>query len=530
LSLWRERALPDLGNNIKCGNSLIGPDYFADQLLPDEAEMRRVNAFDWEAEFPEIMASGGFDAVIGNPPYIRSQSLGAQQRAYYREKYASATATYDIYVLFVEKSLHLGNERARAGFILPNKFFTTDYGCGLRQILGAGNLVDRIVDFEDAQVFSKAGTYTCLLFLSQTQGQVPEYTRLGEVYRRGGQTALEYCLSTPDLSFDTLTLTADGTRWTLAVGLSGKLLLRLLRSYPSLSEFTPHIFQGLKTSADKIYLVTVKEYGDDLARVENRLGDSVNLEMELLRPVVKGEDVGRYYIDDSKHLYVLYPYRVSEDGKAHLIDSKEMATKFSRSWAYLCRYRDELGARDRGKWSERPDWYAYARSQNIGTFNGPKFMIPYMATSLRASIDREGQLFFVNITTGGYGLRVAILGHSQEYLLGIINSRLLTFCLKQTTNQFRGGYFAVNKQALEQLPIHTISFDDLEDAARHDKMVALVERMLALHQKLTAAAIPADKELYQRQIQATDRQIDALVYELYGLTDEEIAIVEGASA
>ena len=88
-------------------------------------------------------------------------------------------------------------------------------------------------------------------------------------------------------------------------------------------------------------------------------------------------------------------------------------------------------------------------------------------------------------------------------------------------------YYSYNRQYIEPLPIRTINFDAPADVGRHDKMVALVERMLALHRKLTAATIPADKELYQRQIETTDRQIDALVYELYGLTEEEIAIVEG---
>jgi hypothetical protein len=92
---------------------------------------------------------------------------------------------------------------------------------------------------------------------------------------------------------------------------------------------------------------------------------------------------------------------------------------------------------------------------------------------------------------------------------------------------FRGGWLSANRQFLSQLPIRTINFDDPADVARHDKMVALVERMLALHRKLAAATIPADKQLYQRQIEATDRQIDALVYELYGLSEEEIAVVEG---
>ena len=97
------------------------------------------------------------------------------------------------------------------------------------------------------------------------------------------------------------------------------------------------------------------------------------------------------------------------------------------------------------------------------------------------------------------------------------------------TNQFRGGYFAVNKQALERLPFRTIDFTNAADKAAHDRMVKLVDNMLQLHERLAAANAAHDREMLQRQIDATDRQIDALVYQLYGLTEEEIGIVEGVN-
>ncbi len=112
-----------------------------------------------------------------------------------------------------------------------------------------------------------------------------------------------------------------------------------------------------------------------------------------------------------------------------------------------------------------------------------------------------------------------------KYLLGLLNSRVIYFWLDKKGKK-QGDQLQVDKQPLLKIPIRTINFDDPADVARHDKMVALVERMLGLHKKLAAATIPADKELYQRQIEATDRQIDALVYELYGLPEEEIGAVE----
>ena len=120
---------------------------------------------------------------------------------------------------------------------------------------------------------------------------------------------------------------------------------------------------------------------------------------------------------------------------------------------------------------------------------------------------------------------------SDLYFAGLLASRLLTYWFKSfvATKNLQGEYTDVLPKMVRALPICTINFDDPADAARHDKMVALVKRMLALHQKLAAATISADKQLYQRQIEATDRQIDQLVYGLYGLTEEEIEIVEGAA-
>jgi hypothetical protein len=140
------------------------------------------------------------------------------------------------------------------------------------------------------------------------------------------------------------------------------------------------------------------------------------------------------------------------------------------------------------------------------------------------ALDRNENLFFVNITTGGYGFRLGVK-EKPEYVMGLLNSKLQNHAIQQMTNKFRGGYFAVNKQALERLPYRPINFSDPADKARHDKMVLLVERMLELHKRNPRT--PQEQEMVKREIESTDRRIDALVYELYGLTEEEIRIVEG---
>ncbi|MBU2226593.1 MAG: Eco57I restriction-modification methylase domain-containing protein, partial [Proteobacteria bacterium] len=190
LKLFHERALPDLSANIRCGNSLIGPDFYDGaqlNLLGDE-DQYRINCFDWEKEFPEVFAGGngqtpsvtrggreaaspnrdgGFDAVIGNPPYIRIQTMkewAPLEVEFYKIAFAAAgKGNYDIYVVFVEKGLSLLNAKGRLGFILPHKFFNAQYGEPLRNLLAKGKHLSEVVHFGDAQIFTGATTYTCLL-------------------------------------------------------------------------------------------------------------------------------------------------------------------------------------------------------------------------------------------------------------------------------------------------------------------------------------------------------------------------------
>ena len=169
LSFVHDRALPDLGQNIKCGNSLIGPDFFAGQLMPDEEEMRRVNPFDWKAEFPEIMKAGGFDTVVGNPPYVRQESLSGF-KDYLAQRYEAYDGLADLFAYFMEKSVALLREGGRFSFIVSSSFLRTAYGEALRRTLKKQAAVLRILDFGGLAVFENAkDTYVCIPLLAKVK-------------------------------------------------------------------------------------------------------------------------------------------------------------------------------------------------------------------------------------------------------------------------------------------------------------------------------------------------------------------------
>lgn len=162
-------------------------------------------------------------------------------------------------------------------------------------------------------------------------------------------------------------------------------------------------------------------------------------------------------------------------------------------------------------------WWELRPCKYYSQFENPKIVYPSVSQNGRFTLDLLGTI--VDKTC-------YFVARHDLYLLGLLNSKLLFFYFSRTAVQRRGGYYEYLTEYVQQLPIRSIDPTVPADVARHERMVGLVQRMLELHKSLAAASTPFEKERLQRQIEATDRQIDALVYELYGLTDAEIEIVE----
>jgi hypothetical protein len=519
MSLFQERALPNLDSNIKCGNSLIGPECFSGQLLPNTDELRRINPFDWAREFPQAIAAGGFDCIIGNPPYIRIQTMkewAPKEVELYKQIFAAARAgNYDIYVVFVEKGLSLLNKTGRLGFIMPHKFFNAKYGESLRSILAKGRHLSQIVHFGDQQVFAGATTYTCLLFLDKAGSDECKFIKVDDLlsWRTTGE-ATEGTFCTADLS---------PGEWNFAVG-TGTALFERLTGMPTKLGDIADIFVGLQTSADDIFIMDwVSETARTLRLKSKALDTEWTFEKGLLFPLVSGTDVKRYR-ELPKRQYILFPYEV-EDEQAALIDFDEISKRYPKTAAYLAKNKQRLEERERGKFRDHC-WHRFGRNQNIGIQKRVKVCVPRLVESLHAAFDAEGTHFLDNVDVGGITFKSGHENQQFKYLLGLLNSRLLRWYFPFISAPFRGGWWSANRQFLSRLPYRTINFSDRSDATHHDTMVKLVEQTLNLHKRLAAASIAADKTLHRRQIDATDRQIDELVYELYGLTGEEIKIVE----
>ncbi len=522
LKMWRERALPDLGNNIKCGNSLIGPDFYQNKQLGllGAEDRYRINAFDWNAEFPAIMKAGGFDAVIGNPPYVRIQTMkewAPIEVEHYKEAYKSASkGNYDLYVVFVERGLFLLNKNGRLGFILPHKFFNAQYGEPLRKVIADGKHLSEVVHFGDQQVFDGATTYTCLLFLNRGGNNECRVLRVKDLldWRSTGAG------SQGIVSMKNIT----SAEWNFPVGAGASLFERLSKMAVKLENVTSRIFQGIKTSADKIYIVEEIERTAGRVKVYSREKEAEYwLEPDLVHPLIKGGDSKRYSLSRTNRL-ILFPYVSTNNNGTNLIPSSQCKRSYPLTWSYLMANKAYLENREDGKM--RGDrWYGYIYPKALDVMPLPKIFTPDIAARASFSLDESGEVFFTGGVAGGYGILV-LPEFSKEYVLGLLNSKLLEWMIRQTATQMRGGYYSFESRFIRSLPIPTIKPFDAADKVRHDKVVSLVDRIQELIKRLAAAKNPNDKIQLEREIEAADHQIDQLVYELYGLTEEEIKVVE----
>jgi hypothetical protein len=457
--LFHERALPDLGDNIKCGNSLIGPDFYEGKQLSliDEEERYRINAFDWKTEFPEIMDNGGFDAVIGNPPW--GAELDVNQQTYLMSKFASVPSkTKDSYFLFITKSIQLLRKNGLLGIITPNTWLLINYAKAFRQaLLEMG--IREISDYGD-KVFRKATVESAVLLLEKRSAP-NESCKVRRL--RNGELVLEHSVTKSnwlDDPFSRIILELDDAVFGV---------LQRLRSRGEPFERNCVIKWGIKPYQEG--------YGippQTRAMIQQRVYHASVKRGKEWKPLVVGSDVDRYRISWPGNRFIKY-----------------------------------------GK------WLMYPSHQTL--MERPKILMRQTSSTIRACLDEAGHFCQNSL----------FIVHSDQMdlrlLLGLLNSTLLGFAYQMGNPQTGKTFAEIKPSVIKQLPILTPNADRSASSSSWKNLRELVDSMLQAHQTLAAAKTHHDKNLIQRQIDATDKQIDQLVYELYGLTEKEIRIVEEAT-
>jgi hypothetical protein len=502
LRYFKERALPDLGENIKCGNSLIGYNYYDDHRNMSDEEVRKINAFEWERGFPEVFLRGGFDAVIGNPPYVRQEGLG-ELKDYLFRHYRVYHGVADLYAYFIERGVSLLRPAGLFSYIVANKWMRANYGAPLRRWLKEQH-IEEIVDFGDLPVFTKATTYPCILRIAKEE---PVESFFACQVRTLRFSSLEDYLG--EHSYAVRQQELDESGWSLADERTQRLLEKLKATGIPLGEYVGgKIYYGIKTGLNEAFVI------DEATRARLIAEDARSA--ELIKPFLAGRDIKRYeqprsdkYLIFTRHGLYIDDYPAI---KQYLNQFKERLTPKPRNWT---------GKDWKGRKPGAYEWYEIQDTIDYhAEFEKPKIFWPEIAGSARFTFDESG--YYANNKT--YLIPLADL-----YLLGLLNSSSLRLFIHSVCTDLQGNSFNFSEVFVERTPVRPTDFSDPADVARHDRLVELVQSMLDLHRHLSIPGPEHERTLLARRIEATDRQIDRLVYELYGLTEEEIGMVEADS-
>ena len=483
LALWLHTARGDqplsgLDDHIREGNSLIGPEFFEGNLAPYDAEEReRINAFDWQSAFPEVFARDGFDAVVGNPPYVKLQNfrrVHGDMAAFLARsptqggRYASTqTGNFDLYLPFIEKGVALLNENGRLGYIAPSLWPANDYGGGLRQRIGQGRNLYGWIDFGSYQVFDEAITYTALQFFSRRPNDAVCVAKAPQGVIAKEPWSTNDCV----LPYERI---AFGDRWLLATGEERMLIDRLAATCLRLGnrQLTRAIYQGLITSADHIYHLTRRGPGRYLCSPKGRGAPppyEVRLEDAIMKPLVSGPEAKRY-VEPQTETFLLFPYRVGAQG-AGLIPAADLAAQQPLAWAYLRSWEADLRARENDGFDDE-QWWRFGRNQNIDKQEIEKLIVAQTVPSLRVCADADAAFYINNVRVNGIS---PAPGVSLWYLLGVLNAPVADFVFRRIAAPKGGGYFEANKQFIAPLPV-----PDAPEADRAD-IAARAERLQLLH-------------------------------------------------
>ncbi|MBU1197035.1 N-6 DNA methylase [Candidatus Micrarchaeota archaeon] len=470
--------LPDLRDNVKCGNSLV-----------DQSFAEDTRAFDWKNEFQDIVQNGGFDVIIGNPPYVRQEEF-LPIKPFLQQNYEVFAGTADLFVYFFERELKLLKNGGYFGMIVSNKWLKAGYGLNLRKFLSKF-YIEQFIDFGDLKVFQDATTYPCIII-------VRKLTKPNSKIRICQPKTLTFDSLERYIQKNSFTVdqrVLDVTSWNFQNKASSNFTEKIKRASTPLKDYVgENIFRGVLTGLNAAFVI------DEQTR--NRLIREDSNSEKILPPFLTGNEVRRYSIA-SKGKYLIFTRRGIDIDEYPAI--KRYLEKFKVELTPKKNTTQTVGRKPGDyKWYEIQDTIAYYKE-----FEKPKLIYGKITTHPRFSIDRTG--YIINDSNFFFPI-------IDFKLLAILNSKLGWFLISNTCTEIQGGYQLIWKY-FGNVPIAKAKSPELERLA--EKMLSLNERLLDFEGKSTDESARLEKEIAD-----TDRKIDSLVYDLYGLTEEERKIVE----
>lgn len=478
-------------------------------------KIRTSQSFEWRFAFPEVLDNNGdflgFDLVIGNPPYIRIQGLDRDSSQYYKKHFKVANKNYDIYILFVEQSFKLITQQGIIAFIMPHKWFNADFGLNLREF--TKDKINKVISFGAFQVFD-ASTYTALQWFQNNSPSLKFIQADSNI--KSQKEMAEFLLRIEEQDFKTIeNVKLPSSFWNFKED-SNQEIFSKINQHISVKDIFSKIFQGLATSKDSVYfLKDCKENNNLIKGYSKELDKEVELEKEILKPLLMGDSFHRYEKPISNSM-VLFPYYKQEDmhqkTKMLLYSENELKTRFPKAWKYLKECESILRARENGRLSNDDLWWRYIYPKNQTLFDREKLLCPDICNNTHFALDNLGKFYFTT-TIYGYVRNEEYKNLDYKYLMAILNSSLTWWFLQKTSVVMRGGFYRIKPAYIEKFCIPNI---DSTNKALSDEIISLVEQILDSKAK--------DPTTDTKELES---HIDSLVYKLYNLTESEIKIIEG---
>jgi hypothetical protein len=482
-----------LSGTIRCGNALVGPEIADDEswAFCPARERHALRPFDWQEGFFEILAPGGFDAVISCPPESPVPAREWLQQ-YVQRHFVVYDPKAPLSAFFIEKGLSLLRPRGVIGSVTGDRWLHGKSGTPLRELL-LGRQIEEIVIAGDAD------DGACFIRLEDAPPSHPFIVRLADT--APAPAAPRDC---PGFPVDQQVLSVGG--WTLRDTRKEQLLEKISRAGTPLEEYVlGEIRSGI--AVEPAFVINA-EQRKELVRADPRC-------KTLLRPYVAREMIGKYSVSSPEQYCIFIPQGWTDKHPSSAGHAwRWLKKRHSGIARHLKEYEETLKAR----LSQGDYWWEVACDPDV--WRGEKVRIIFLARVFQPS-------FTLGSNRAVFGRKTGIIPSGNQYLLGILNSRLAAFVLLNLAEDAGASTDIRLGEILGRFPVATPDFDDPNDAARHGRMEALVTEMLDLYRHLGLAASEKEKGIIAQEIDSIEKQIDSLVYGIYGLSVDEIAVVEG---
>ena len=454
--------------------------------------------FVWELEFSEVFKEkGGFDVMIANPPYVEFKNLAKKDKKILGKIFQTTTGKYDLYIPFYEKALNTLKKDGVLAFISPTRFMHRDYGRKLREYILKNAAIQTIIDFSDLQIFDTALAYTGVFIIkkSEPRGNEIMYKKTkSNIDGNHLDEILRTKYSTKEVEVIFLQQDSLGSSsWYVSNLEELRILDKIQKGSLTLEEISKGIYQGIATGKDEVFIIDKKKK------------DELGIEDKIVKPILKGKDIFPYGVK-WKDTYVIYPY--NDDGTPY--SEEYFKRNFPNCYRYLSEMKQELSGREYFDNSNKL-WFELWNQRSFNKFKGKKIITLDNASKNSFALDTKS---FVGSTTS-YSICLKENNIQYEYLLGLLNSKLLNFYHKRKSVPQAGGFFRYQATFIKSLPVKSIPLENQRE------IIFLVNKIL----KLTSEP---DYDFHNppQEQKILESQIDQMVYKLYGLTEEEIELVE----